>query len=278
MKPDRTLLAAAALLLLACAHPAAAQGKQAEPAQTADDDTIQTDRPGIADGSTVIGPGRFQAEVGVQREYRGGAHSDERTLYIPTLLRFGIDKRWEARIETNGYSRDRSFAAGAGVSHAEGYSPISLGAKWQFQDANNDTRKPSLGIIGRVFVPSGSSDFRSKRLTTDLRLAADHQLSEKWSLNWNVGMALYEDDGGDTFGAGLAAATISYAVNKRLTAFFDAGLQGPERRQGGVALIVDGGAMYLLNKDTQIDFGIGPGVTGKTVPDLFWTAGVSHRF
>lgn len=277
MKLACTILSITALLFLT-APPAAAQAKQPAPTQSAGDDTIQTDRPGIADGSTVIGPGRFQAEVGVQREYRSGARSDERTLYIPTLLRFGIDKRWEARIETNGYSRDRSFAAGAGVSHAEGYSPISVGAKWQFQDANNDTGKPSLGIIGRVFVPSGSSDFRSKRVTSDLRLAADHQLSEKWSLNWNVGMALYEDDAGDTFGAGLAAATISYAVNKRLTTFFDAGMQGPERSLGGVALIVDGGAMYLLGKDTQIDFGIGPGVTGKNVPDLFWTAGVSHRF
>jgi hypothetical protein len=64
-------------------------------------DLINADRPGIADGSTVVGPGTFQIESGVQAEFRRHDDSREHTLFIPTLLRFGIDSHWEVRIEGN---------------------------------------------------------------------------------------------------------------------------------------------------------------------------------
>jgi opacity protein-like surface antigen len=58
----RSLLLALAVATL-CASAAAA-----DPAE----EPIQPDRPGIADGSTVIGPGYFQSEIGVQRQDSGG--------------------------------------------------------------------------------------------------------------------------------------------------------------------------------------------------------------
>ena len=83
----------ALLLLLACVLPARAADSF--------DNPIQTERPGIADGSMVLGGGRFQIETGVQQETRSGSRSDQRTLLIPTLFRFGIDKHWEARVESS---------------------------------------------------------------------------------------------------------------------------------------------------------------------------------
>jgi hypothetical protein len=64
-------------------------------------DLINADRPGIAGGSTVVGPGTFQIESGIQAEFRRNDDSREHTLFIPTLLRFGIDSHWEVRIEGN---------------------------------------------------------------------------------------------------------------------------------------------------------------------------------
>src|SRR5438105_1333731 len=66
---------------------------------------IQPDRPGIADGSTVIFPGRFQIESGLLRQSLESGGIEQHAWFVPTLLRVGINQRWEARVETNGLSR-----------------------------------------------------------------------------------------------------------------------------------------------------------------------------
>lgn len=64
-----------------------------------DDDYINPDRPGIADGSKVLSAGQFQIEAGLQREDHGSGQVSDQRLFIPTLLRFGLDNRWEVRVE-----------------------------------------------------------------------------------------------------------------------------------------------------------------------------------
>ena len=64
-------------------------------------DFINPDRPGIADGSNVVGRRHFQFELGVQQEFRKDSGVSTRSTFIPTLLRFGIDDRWEAGVEGN---------------------------------------------------------------------------------------------------------------------------------------------------------------------------------
>jgi|SRR6185369_12615778 len=64
---------------------------------SAEQDLINADRPGIADGSTVVGAGTFQIEGGIQEEFRRNGNEREHTFFVPALLRFGIDSRWEVR-------------------------------------------------------------------------------------------------------------------------------------------------------------------------------------
>jgi hypothetical protein len=232
------------------------------------EEPIQPDRPGIADGSTVIGTGHFQSEIGVQRQDSGGQRGGH-MLFTPVLLRYGFDRRWEGRLETNAFTQTRATS---------GYSPVSLGVKYHFQDAREGTGNLSLGTILRIFAPSGSSDFRTHHVTADLRLAADWNVAPNWALNPNVGVAIYEDDTGKPFAAGLGALTLTYGPSDRFQPYVDVGIQSPEGTAGRTAVIFDGGATYLLNRDTQLDFGIGTGLTGRTTPDLLWTVGVSRRF
>jgi hypothetical protein len=238
---------------------------------------LQPDRPGIADGSTVVGPGAFQVEAGVQGQDTRDRHGSDHALFTPLLLRYGLSRQWEARFETNGFSHDWASSV-AGVSRASGFAPVSIGAKYHFQDAPEGSRKPSLGTIVRVFPASGSDGFRSRHVTGDWRLSADTDLGHRLSLNPNLGAALYEDGTGRTFGAALAAATLTYAVGKRVQVFVDSGAQAPEVRAGHSAVLFDGGAMYLVNRDTQLDVAAGRGIRGRTSPDVFWTAGISRRF
>src|SRR5207248_2870348 len=148
-------IAAAFLLLSASAALAQTQVQQ--------DDLINPDRPGIADGSAVVGRGIFQIEAGLERDHDDGA----RSVATPLLLRFGLNKEFEMRVEGNGYIH---------ADGANGFAPLSIGAKYHFHDA------PSLGIIARLFPPSGTGAQRSHATTADVRLAADIDLGGKWSI------------------------------------------------------------------------------------------------
>ena len=237
------------------------------------DDLINPDRPGIADGSSVIGRGRFQLETGLQYEFRNSGGDDERTVFIPTLFRVGLADRLEARFEGNTFTTTDS-----GPDRVVAVAPVSFGMKFQIQDSAG-VRHPSLGAIVRIFPASGSGSLHTNRLTGDVRLAADWDLTSRVSINPNAGLAFYEDDADGRFLAGLFATTLNYFnATKTINPFLDVGLQAPEGSQAGTAVILDGGLAYLPGRNVQVDVSAGTGVHGRTPPQLFFSIGVSLRF
>ncbi len=241
-------------------------------------DLINPDRPGIADGSAVIGRGKIQLEAGVQRESRGRDTGDEHTSFVPTLLRMGLSDRWEVRFESNTLTRIDSSNATVVPDGTAGFAPVSLGVKFHIQDSAG-LRQPSLGMIIRVFPASGSASFATTQLTGDLRLAADWDLTPRISLNPNVGLAVYQDERGGRFASGLFAMTLNYFNSaKTINPFLDVGVQTLETSGGGASSIVDGGLAYLPGRNWQIDVSAGKGVRGRTPPNLFVSLGISVRF
>jgi hypothetical protein len=238
------------------------------------DDYINPDRPGIADGSNVVGAGRFQIEIGLQQEHREKDH--ERTIFVPTLMRVGLDRNWEFRVESNVYTR-KTHDSTEGVGRREGWSPVSIGMKYHFVDSEG-TQRPSVGAILRLFPSSGSGDFRTHHTTGDFRLAADWDFAPEWSLNPNLGFAVYEDEANRDYGAGLLAATLNYNPSKVLNFFVDAGIQSPETKHGKMAVIYDAGVAYVIGHDIQLDFSAGSGAAGATPPHPFLSVGISKRF
>jgi len=166
-------------------------------------------------------------------------------------------------MEGNGYVHD--------AASGSGFAPVSLGAKYHFADT------PSLGVIARVFVPSGTGAQRSHSTTGDVRLAADVNLGEKWALNPNIGV-VSQDDGDGRFTAGLAALTVQYNFSDRTNVFVDGAAQTPESRGGKTSLIFDTGAAWIIGRDTQFDVAAGWGARGQTPPNVFLAAGISRRF
>src|SRR5215813_9818376 len=146
------------------------QHEQPTQPQCADEpDLINADRPGIADGSTVIGAGTFQIESGIQQEFRRSGDSREHTFFVPTLLRFGVDSHWEVRIEGNTFTRVTTSDS-TGIT--SGFAPVSLGFKYHIYKSTG-CHQFSLGTIGRVFPAWGSKEFRTQHTTADIRLVAD---------------------------------------------------------------------------------------------------------
>ena len=240
-------------------------------------DYINPDRPGIADGSNVVGPGHFQVELGLQGEFRHTDGTSDRTLFVPTLLRLGLSKAWELRVETTGaYIWDRTNDPASGVVKSEATDPISLGVKYHFQDSAG-VKQPSLGVILRIFAPSGSGAFKTSHTTADLRLAADWDIAPKWSLNPNIGVAIYES-AGKSYEAGLFATTLNYNPSPILNFFVDTGVQSPETKGGRTSVIFDAGVAYIIGRDIQLDASIGTGAAGSTPPHPFVSVGISKRF
>lgn len=210
---------------------------------------IAADRPGIADGSQTVGRGTFQMELGWERDHFRAS----RQYSTPLLLRYGVGAPLEVRVESAGYT-------------STGWAPPSIGGKYHFAE------KPSLGVIARYFPP-----FRSERSSTDLRLAADIDLSETWALNPNAGV-VSRDDGGGRFTAALAALTVEYNVTKTFNLFVDGAVQTPEARRGKAAVLADTGAVWIVGNDLQLDVEAGWGVRGQLPPNVFVGAGISRRF
>jgi hypothetical protein len=230
---------ALALLLLLAAAALAAQERE----------PINADRPGIADGSQTVGRGVFQLELGGERDH----FADGRVFSTPLLVRYGLTAPLELRVESEGFTSD-------------GWAPPSLGVKLHFAD------KPSLGVIARYFPP-----FRSEHSSADLRLAADVDLNETWSLNPNIGLAT-QDAGDGRFTAAIAALTLQDNVTKTFNLFVDGALQKPESRRGSTAVLADTGAAWIVGNDTQLDVEVGWGVRGQSPPNVFVGAGISRRF
>ena len=221
--------------------------------------------------------GHFQFETAIQREYRSNGDEREHTTFIPRLLRYGFSKNWEFRVEGNTFTRQRQHDPALVDTDSSGFAPSSIGLKYNIVKAVGSTQ-PSIGAIVRVFPPSGSSAFRNSRATGDFRLAADWNFVDKWSLNPNVGVAVYEDDTKRSYAAGLFAATWNYNPSKILNFFVDTGLQYAEEKNGRASLIFDVGAAYIIGHDIQIDLSVGTGAAGTKPPHPFLAAGFSKRF
>ena len=269
---ERLLATFAFGVLLQAKVPAYAQSTDASA-----DDYINPDRPGIADGSNVIGVGRFQIEAGIQQQYHHGDGGYTRAFYIPTLLRLGTSSNLEVRLEGNGYTNSYAYDPALGSARNEGIAPTSIGVKYHFMESDG-WKRPSAGIILRLFPPSGSGGLGTAHATGDVRLTADWDFAPQWSLNPNVGVALYEDNAQRTYAAGLFAMTLSYNPSPILSFFIDTGMQSPETRNGRTSVILDIGAATIIGRNLQLDVSVGWGVTGVTSPDLFLAAGISQRF
>ena len=244
-----------ALLLCCLAVPAAAQIP----------DRIEADRPGLADGSSVIGKRTVQLETGIQTE----SHRDARISFVPTLLRIGLANRFEARVEGNTIT-----TVSTGTVRESGLAPTSLGFKFAVQAG--DESKPGVGVIGRVFPASGTNGFESSHVAGDVRLAIDWDFTEHLSLNPNAGFS-WSDGPDRSFGTGIVAVTLAYSRRPEVTWFVDTSVQQHEVAGGIASMIVDGGIAYVPGKNWQLDISAGTKARGDTPARAFLSAGFAVR-
>lgn len=263
----KTVAVVGALAALAC--PLAAHAGEA----------ISTDRPDFVESSDVVGRGRFQIETGYvsERNATGGIKSRAQTT--PTLLRYGVSDTLELRVETDGFVRSRSQDPASGSTVRErGFSDVSLGMKWHMQDADEKAGTPSLAWLLHVDIDSGSRAFRGQGLRPSLRVVAEWDLPNDFSVGVMPGLVLDRNAEGKRFVAGILAVTLAKELAPRWHGFVElAGQQLASRRNGGSVVSFDTGVAYLVTDSLQLDFSVARGLTTYS-PDLQWGVGVSLRF
>ena len=220
---------------------------------------LVTDRPDVAESALTVGRGRAQIETGVTFSRSGGVD----TISLPTLLRLGLSKKWEFRIESdtlNFQDPGRSF-----------FSDTSLGAKVNFLESD----KSNLGLLFNLNIPIGPEELRGT-VDPSLALLWDQSLVGDLSLGVNTGLAL-SGEGDQRFVQFSWATSFSHPVTEKTNAYVEFFGEGPEIAGGAVQTAVDGGFTYLLNPDSQLDISYARGLSQGGF-DWSLGAGFSQRF
>lgn len=232
---------------------------------------VDTDRPDQTESSALVAPRHLQLEIGVQYVDEG---SSARTLASPTtLIRLGVIERLELRF---GIPTVVTEFAG---DNATDFADPELGVKvklWAEKGA-----RPEAALIAGTSIPIGSDGASSERFDPAFRFAFGHTLPKGFSLGYNAGVAWTtepDDVGGRSTESRFEyTAALGYDFTERwggfIEVFGDVGLSD----SGGAAHSVDGGVVYLVRENLQLDAAVGVGLTDDA-PDWFVTAGVSYRF
>jgi outer membrane receptor protein involved in Fe transport len=238
-----------------------------------------TDRPDFAESSEVVGPRRVQVETSVEFERDQGAGMHLRSRSTPTLLRIGLDERFELRVETDGALREdvHDLATGLRIRQT-GMADTSLGMKWHTQDSDEDAGVPSTAWLFHVDLPTGSDAFRGRGWRPSARYVAEWELPQGFSVGMMPGVVWDKNEAGDRFASGLFALALGKDLAPGWSAIFElAAQQIASRRNGGNVYSFDAGVAWGLTDDLQLDASFTRGLN-REAPDFQWALGLSARF
>jgi len=241
----------------------------------AGDDTIATDRPDFVESSDVVGAGRFQVETGLTSDRHAQDGVTVHTLTTPTLFRYGIGETTELRLETDGWTRERTSGSLASVTRS-GMSDLSFGIKWHVLEGKDST--PGVAWLLHVDTATGSQAFRGAGLRPSLRAAIEWDLPEDFSLGVMPGVYVDRNDDGKRFTGGIFAVTLGKEWSPRWHSFLEvAGQQLASKRNGGSVVTLDTGLAFVATPTLQFDVEVSRGLS-DAAPDFESGVGVSIKF
>jgi len=212
------------------------------------DEPINTDRPDQSDGVYILPKSKLQVENGI-------TIADE-TLLNNFMLRYGITGSTETRVLLDaGKSEDKN-----------GLLPVTFSIKQRI--IKQDKVIPAITFAGYVgFERLSSKDFYGKGVPVELKLAFEHELSEKFSLGYNVGTS-------DWFKNLNLTCGISYSPVNRFSTF----LEYFSTFENSIsAHNIDAGILFMVKPNLQLDIAGGRSLF-NTRKRMFLTMGISYRF
>ncbi len=230
---------------------------------SAQESTIQTDRPDQTESPAIIPINQLQTEIGFMFEKQ---NKDFQNYLSPTILwKYGLTQNMELRmiteIATNSFKNQKNF----------GVVPLTFGFKVNLLE--EQSMMPKTSFIGHLTTSNlGSKSFHTKHIAPSFRFLFQHSLSEKLNLGYNIG-AKWNGETPDA--TGIYTISTAYAFSEKFGGFIE--LYGFLNKFQSSDHRFDGGITYLINQDFQLDASTGVGIS-EISPEYFFSFGVSYRF
>ena len=253
------------------------------------DGPINTDRPTFTPANTVVPPGRLQFESGFTFNSEQTARTRTQVYNFPELaMRYGLADRLEFRTYWVGQTYTQTQPRfGGQATQLNGPNDMEVGFKWQlFAGDKNRKWIPTTALITSIIAPTGgTSPFSSESVEPYINLIYGWSLSDKLTLAGSTGdvglrhtpepRSRGKTDNFEEYHQSLVAF---YSVTERTTLFYEWYiLMNSNRSEGSPTNFMDGGMLYRLTTNMQLDLRAGFGLSGR--PDDFFTgAGFSVRF
>lgn len=240
-------------------------------------DTIDTDGPDFVDSSEAVGKGRFQIEQDFVSERDRSNAALRRTVSAPTLMRYGMGKTVELRLNAEMHIRETTGDNGIDTT-VSGRGDWGIGIKWHSQDRDEATNKPAVSSILQLDTPSGSTDFRGHGIRPSLRSIITRDLPHEYSLALMPGLAYDSRADGHRFASALLGINFGRRISERFRMFVESSTSQIARAEnGGVISAWDIGAAYLLTDDWQLGGRFAAGANGDS-PDRALFLEIAGRF
>ena len=253
------------------------------------DGPINTDRPTFTPANTVVPPGRLQFESGFTFTYERTANTRSTAYDFPELaMRYGLYDRVEFRTFWTGDDDIQTQSRRRGArSTGGGLSDMEIGFKWQLLVGDKERKWiPTTALITSITAPTGgNSPLSSQTVEPYINLIYGWSATDKLTLSGSTGyLGLRQQPA-----PGSGQSTDNYQrCHQSLVAFFSATerttlfyewyiLMFTNSTDNRPQHFMDGGMLYRLTPNMQLDLRAGFGLSGR--PDDFFTgAGFSVRF
>jgi hypothetical protein len=239
-------------------------------------ETIQTDRPGLAHSPISVPRGSVQLEIGLPLiEIAEDGVVEATTVRAPVIaVRWGAFERVELRAASPLYNRIE-IDEGANRIDETGNGDLELGFKWH---ALADGGLPNdFSVIGSVVLPVGDEPFTlaDDRAGYSLLGVAGWPLDPKTSLTSVTGVISTPVDEDERATSSHFVAWLGRALAQRLSGYIEAGWFPSNRDSAPV--LAGAGLAFLVSPVMQLDVSFDRGVNDDAT-DWIFGGGVSARF
>ena len=210
--------------------------------------SINTDRPDQSDGTYTLTKNAFQIENGITLA--------KETFVNNLMLRYGATNSTEIRLLIDAGKENGLF----------GLKPLTISAKQRILEQKKWI--PSMTLVGyATFGKLASNDFQENKISTELKLAFENELTDKFAVGYNIGQS-------ESFENLTLSLGFYYTPIDKISTFVEYFSTVSHFTQEHN---FDTGILYLLSPVLQIDFAIGHSIFAVD-KRFFTTFGISYLF
>ena len=227
---------------------------------------LVTDRPDFTESAEVVPKGWLQWESGFQFDRAGDSRGY--TFGAP-LLRFGITKKFELRLATDGVVGQRD----AVDPIHRGMADSSIGFKYKFKDESKWL--PSFSVIPAVSLPTGHSAFTSSKADPGVKFALGKDVPFGFSVSSNINYNSLTDGIG-RYNQSAVTLSVGHGFGERFAGYWELYSFNCDERSSGRMTVFQTGVTTAVGQNTQLDVSVGRRLT-SVGPDWLVSFGWATR-